>query len=153
MKFLIDNALSPIVATGLASAGHDAVHVRDYAMHAASDPEIFERAPSVILFRRAAPRAPRRQVEVLLFADIGVREPEEMLAEAQLAAEIVRIIRSRKLAQTAAAKALASRWAVPGVRRGVGRGDQSLATWVARPGGAFVLPSPKTVASNALPIA
>lgn len=66
MKFLIDNALSPIVATGLASAGHDTVHVRDYAMHAASDPEIFERAPSVILFRRAAPRAPRRQVEVLL---------------------------------------------------------------------------------------
>ena len=44
MKFLIDNALSPIVATGLASAGHDAVHVRDCAMHAASDPEIFERA-------------------------------------------------------------------------------------------------------------
>ena len=66
MKFLIDNALSPIVAAGLGSAGHDAVDVRDYAMHAASDPEIFERAPSVILFRRAAPRAPRRQVEALL---------------------------------------------------------------------------------------
>ena len=41
-----------------------------------------------------------------VFADIGVREPEEMLAKAQLAAEIVRIIRSRKLTQTAAAKAL-----------------------------------------------
>ena len=41
-----------------------------------------------------------------VFADIGVREPEEMLVKAQLAAEIVRIIQSRKLTQTAAAKAL-----------------------------------------------
>lgn len=44
MKFLIDNALSPEVARLLSSAGHDAVHVRDYGLHAAEDPIILERA-------------------------------------------------------------------------------------------------------------
>ena len=39
MKFLIDNALPPRPA-----AGHDAVHVRTYGMHAASDEVILGKA-------------------------------------------------------------------------------------------------------------
>lgn len=44
MRFLIDNALSPRVAEALRAAGHDAVHVRQRDMHAASDEEIFDHA-------------------------------------------------------------------------------------------------------------
>jgi predicted nuclease of predicted toxin-antitoxin system len=44
VRFLIDNALSPEVARLLKRAGHDAVHVRDYGLHAAEDAVILERA-------------------------------------------------------------------------------------------------------------
>jgi len=91
VRFLVDNALSPTVAEELRQSGHDAVHVRDYGLHAAEDDVICARAadedrivvsadtdfgdllalassrkPSIILMRRASGRRPPQQAALLL---------------------------------------------------------------------------------------
>jgi predicted nuclease of predicted toxin-antitoxin system len=44
VRLLIDNALSPLVASGLLEAGHDAVHVRDLISPASKDEVVLDLA-------------------------------------------------------------------------------------------------------------
>jgi len=100
VRFLVDNALSPIMAERLRQAGHDTQHVRDYGLHGAGDEEIFERAknedpiiisadtdfatllalraerrPSLILFRHMRNRRPEDQAGLLLGNLLAIEEP------------------------------------------------------------------------------
>ena len=100
MRFVIDNALSPQLASELSVAGHDAIHVRDVGLAQADDETIMRfaagdgrvvvsadtdfgalaalyaaRLPSIILFRRGSPRRPEIQARLLL-ANLAGIEPD-----------------------------------------------------------------------------
>ena len=91
MRFLIDNNLSPVLADRLNAAGHDAVHVRDYGLHAATDQVVLARArgdnrvlisadtdfgtllaregadrPSILLIRRLSGQRATEQATIIL---------------------------------------------------------------------------------------
>jgi predicted nuclease of predicted toxin-antitoxin system len=90
MRFLIDNALSPLVSEALCNAGFDAVHLREMGLQAEEDMVVFEKAiaedrilisadtdfgtifalwghskPSLILFRRGTQRRPQEQARLI----------------------------------------------------------------------------------------
>ena len=46
MRFLIDNNLSPLLAENVKAAGHDAVHIRDLGLEAATDLVVLDQARS-----------------------------------------------------------------------------------------------------------
>lgn len=119
MKFLIDQNLSPLVATGLSEAGHDAVHVRSFGMETAEDSSVLDRAraegrvvvsadtdfgtllamsgadrPSVILIRRSADRRAARLVQLLL---ANLTDVEQALGEGAIVAFDTDRIRIRPL--------------------------------------------------------
>ncbi|HET8682490.1 MAG TPA: DUF5615 family PIN-like protein [Micromonosporaceae bacterium] len=96
MRFLVDNNLSPAVAAGLRTAGHDATHVRDYGLSAATDEVVLDRTrlenrtlisadtdfgallaasgaigPSVLLVRRISDRR-AEQIVLIILANLGM---------------------------------------------------------------------------------
>ena len=91
MRFLIDNNLSSVVASLLNEAGHDAIHVREHQLQAATDAVVLEKArtenrvlisadtdfgallahqrasgPSLILIRRLVKRRAFEQAAIIL---------------------------------------------------------------------------------------
>jgi predicted nuclease of predicted toxin-antitoxin system len=91
VRFLVDNALSPLLALGLKRSGHDAVHVREYGLQNADDRTVMDRAakedrillsadtdfgtilaeghddkPSVVIYRRSSGHRSDAQLAILL---------------------------------------------------------------------------------------
>jgi predicted nuclease of predicted toxin-antitoxin system len=106
LKFLIDNALSPIFSKQMQFNGFDSIHVRDLNMQQCPDEEIFdyaqeeeriivsadtdfgtilalrnERFPSVIIFRRTRNLRPIELVEILF---INLKQIEDSLKKGSI---------------------------------------------------------------------
>ena len=86
MRFLVDNALSPILAALLEQAGHNALHVRAIELHRSDDVVIFDRAAEenrivvsadsdfgALLAARSA-----QKPSVIQFRGRGSRKPEAL---------------------------------------------------------------------------
>src|SRR5712691_8256603 len=86
MRFLVDNALSPILATLLKQADHNALHVRDIDLHRSDDVVIFDHAAAedrivvsadtdfgTLLATRSA-----QKPSVIQFRGQGSRKPEAL---------------------------------------------------------------------------
>jgi predicted nuclease of predicted toxin-antitoxin system len=87
MRFIIDQPVSPMLAEWLRRVGHDAYHVRDRHMSAASDTDIFEtavREERIIItadldFTRIVALTGRDRPGVVLFRAGNITD-EQMLA-------------------------------------------------------------------------
>ena len=118
MRFLVDNNLSPLLADHLKAAGHDAAHVRDYGLPAATDPVVLAQArggnrvlisadidfgmllareeaarPSILLIRRLVGRRAADQAAVILANLDVVADDLEAGAVVVLTDEWVRVRR------------------------------------------------------------
>ena len=118
MRFLIDNNVSPLLADHLKAAGHDAAHVRDYGLQAATDSVVLARVrgdrrvlisadtdfgmllarekaarPSILLIRRLVGRRAADQAAVILANLDVVADDLEAGAVVVLTDEWVRVRR------------------------------------------------------------
>lgn len=118
MRFLIDNNLSPLLADHLKAAGHDAAHLRDYGLQAATDPVVLGQArddnrvlisadtdfgtllaqekadrPSILLIRRLVGRRAAEQAAIILANLDAVADDLDAGAVVVLTDEWVRVRR------------------------------------------------------------
>lgn len=119
MRFLVDQNLSPLLATGLREAGHDAVHTIDLGLERAGDADVLHRArgddrilvsadtdfggllaesgaasPSVVLIRRSADRSADRLLRVVL---ANLPTVQDALAEGAIVVFDAERVRVRRL--------------------------------------------------------
>jgi predicted nuclease of predicted toxin-antitoxin system len=111
MRFLVDNPLSPVLATLLTRAGHDALHVRTIELQRAEDVVIFDRAAAeerIVVsadtdFGTLLAARTVQKPSVIQFRGPGSRRPDA------LARAILRISRNLPMHWNAAASSRSSR--------------------------------------------